>query len=157
MQLELRTQINILKGMHLDPPFETIIPDLTVFYTRKVELYQRIIDISSAFIGGPKPGIDYGKLAAEMPQVSAKLDDIDHSLFEITPLIFFTLVDQKTDTQNHVSHLIITRVERAQLLSDITTDFGSKLDQKDPSLQVATAVVFKSTLLDYKSSDDPWE
>jgi hypothetical protein len=157
MQLELRTQINILKGMRLNPPFETIIPDLTAFYTSKVELYQRLIDISSAFIGGPKPGIDYGKLAAEMPQVSAKLDDIDHSLFEITPLIFFTLVDQKTDAQNHVSHLIITRVERAQLLSDITTDFGSKLDQKDPSLQVATAVVFKSTLLGYKSSDDPWE
>jgi hypothetical protein len=158
MQLELRTQINILKGMHLGPPFETIIPDLTIFYTRKVELYQRLIDISSAFIGGPKPGIDYGKLAAEMPQVSAKLDDIDHSLFESTPLIFFTLVDQKTDTQNHVSHLIITRAERAQLLSDITTDFGSKLDQKDQSFQVGAALALKEGLLkDFKSSDDPWK
>jgi hypothetical protein len=44
------------------------------------------------------------------------------------------------------------------LLSDITTDFGSKLDQKDPNFQVGTAVILKDGLLkDFKSADDPQE
>jgi hypothetical protein len=124
MQLELRAQINMLKGMRLNPPFEKLITNLTVFYAHKIELYQRLSEIGSAFIGGPTPGVDYGKLAAEVPQVRAALDDIDHSLFEAAPLIFATLIDQKADSKNHVSHLIITKAERAKLLSDITTDFG---------------------------------
>src|SRR5579864_4868768 len=36
MQLELRTQINMLKGMRLNPPFEELITDLTGFYARKI-------------------------------------------------------------------------------------------------------------------------
>jgi hypothetical protein len=69
MQFELRLQINNLKGMHLDPPFETLIPNIIKFNESKIELLQRLIDISSAFISGPEPGVDYGKLAAEMPQI----------------------------------------------------------------------------------------
>ena len=158
MQFELRTQIGILKGMHLDAPFETLIPSLIKFYGHKIELYQKLIEISSAFIGGPEPGVDYGKLAAEVPQIRADLDDTDNSLLEATPFIFATLIDLKEDSQNHASHLIITRTERAQLLSDITTDFGSKLDQKDPHFQVSAAIILKMGLLkDFKSSDDPWE
>lgn len=158
MQLELRAQSNILKGMRLNPPFETVIPFLTQSYAHKVELYQRLIDISSAQIGGPKPGVDYSKLGAEMPKVRAALDDTDHSLFEITPMIFAMLVDRKADSHNHASHLIITRQEREQLLNTINADFGSKLDQKDPSYQVGAAVILKAGLLkDFKSSDDPWE
>ena len=158
MQLELRSQINMLKGMRLKPPFETVIPFLTGSYAHMVELYQKLIDISSAQIGGPKPGVDYSKLGAEMPKVRADLDDTDHSLFQIAPMIFATLVDLKADSHNHANHLTITREEREQLLSNITTDFGSKLDQKDPSYQVGSALILKAGLLkDFKSSDDPWE
>ena len=39
MQFELRLQINILKQMHLDPPFETLIPNLVNFNESKVELF----------------------------------------------------------------------------------------------------------------------
>jgi hypothetical protein len=42
MQLELRTQINSLKGMRLKPPFEELIPNLTAFYQRKLELYKML-------------------------------------------------------------------------------------------------------------------
>lgn len=158
MQLELRSQINILQDMRLNSPFETVISFLTQSYAHKVELYQRLIDISSAQIGGPKPGVDYSKLGAEMPKVRAALDDTDHSLFEIAPMIFLTLVDRKADSHNQATHLIITRAERAQLLDEINTDFGSKLDQKDPNYQVGAAVILKAGLLKgFKSSDDPWE
>ena len=56
----------MLKGMRMSPPFETVIPFLTQSYAYKIRLFQKLIDISSAQIGAPKPGVDYGKLAAEM-------------------------------------------------------------------------------------------
>lgn len=158
IQLELRFQINTLKGMHLNQPFDQLIPNLTVFYERKIALHQRLIDIGSAFLAGPKPGVDYGKLAAEMPKIRAELEYIDHSQFDSTPLIFATLIDQKPDSKNHVSHLIITKAERAKLIDDLTGDFGAKLDQKDQNFTVSAASVLKVYFLkDYKCSDDPWE
>lgn len=158
IQLELRSQIRMLKGMRLKPPFDELIPDITGFYEHKVALHQRLIDISTAFLAGPKPGVDYGKLAAEMPKVRAELEYVDHSLFDATPLVFATLIDEKPDSKNHVSHLIITKAERAKLIDELTGGFGSKLDQKDQSFTVSAASVLKAYFLkDYRCSDEPWE
>jgi hypothetical protein len=158
IQLELRSQIRMLRGMHLNAPFDQLIPNLTDFYQDKIALHQRIIDIGSAFIAGPKPGVDYGKLAAEMPKIRAQLEYVDHSLFDATPLIFATLIDQKPDSRNHVSHLTITKAERAKLIDDLIGHFGSKLDQKDQNPTVSAASVLKAYFLkDYKCSDEPWD
>jgi len=117
-----------------------------------------MLDVGSAFLAGPKKGVDYGKLAAEMPKIRAELEYVDHSLFDATPLIFATLIDQKPDSKNHASHLIITKAERAKLIDDLTGDFGSKLHQKDQNFTVSGASVLKAYFLkDYKCSDDPWE
>ncbi len=158
IQLELRSQIAMLKTMRLKPPFDDLIPNLTGFYQHKIELHQKMIDISTAFLSGPKPGVDYGKMAAELPKIRAELEYVDHSLFDATPLVFATLIDQKADTKNHVSHLIITKAERAKLIEDITGDFGPKLDQTDQNLIVSEASVLKAYFLkDFKCSDEPWE
>lgn len=158
LQLRLRVQIGMLTSMRLNPPFETLIPDLTSLYTSKIAAHQQLIDIASALMSGPKPGVDYAEVAAKVPKISAVLDSIDESIFKLTPLVFLTLVDMKEDSKHHVSHLNITKVERAKLLSDITTAFGSKLAQKDQNYTVGAASVLKTNLLkDFKSSDDPWE
>ena len=159
LQLELRSQIAILRRMHLNSPqFDQLIPTITDFYEHKVALYQRMIDLSTTFLAAPRPGVDYGKLLAEMPKVRARLEYIDHSLFDATPLVFATLIDQKSDSKNHVSHLIITKAERAKLIDDLNGDFGPKLDQKDQNFTVSAASVLKAYLLkDFKCSDDPWE
>jgi TonB family protein len=158
MQLELGSQIHMLESMRLNPPFAELIPLISGAYERKIELYQQMIEISSAFIGGPKPDVDYGKVAAEMPKIRAKLDYIDQSLFEATPLIVAPLIDQKPDSQNLLSHLVITKAERAKLLSDLTGDFGDKLNQPNQNYTVSAAWLLKEFLLkDYKCSDDSWE
>jgi len=157
-QLELRSEIAQLRGMRLKAPFDTLIPTLVSFSQQKVERYQRMIDISSAMIAGPKPGVDYGKLAAEMPKIRAELEYIDQSLFEATPLIFATLIDQKEDSKNHVSHLIITKAEREKLLETLSDSFGSKLDEKKPTYLVGSASVLRDYLRkDWKCSDEPWD
>jgi len=159
IQFELRAQVGRLKTMRLNVPFETIIPNLAGFYEHKIELHQRLIDISSVFlVPNPKRGVDYAALAAEVPKIRAALDYVDESLFQAAPLIFATLIDQKPDSKNHASHLIITKAERVKLVGDITRNFGVKLDQKNQNFLVSAASVLKDYLLkDFKSSDEPWE
>jgi hypothetical protein len=64
----------------------------------------------------------------------------------------------KPDSKNHASHLIITKDERAKLISYVADSFGSKLDQKDQNFTVSAASVLRGYLLkDFKCSDDPWD
>jgi hypothetical protein len=63
-QLELRSQIAMLKSMRLRDPFDTLIPSLMGFYQRQIELQQKLMDISTKFLAGPKPSVDYQALAA---------------------------------------------------------------------------------------------
>jgi hypothetical protein len=115
-------------------------------------------EIGSAFIGAPKPGLDYGKLGAEMPKIRGQMDFIDHALFEASPSVFATLIDLKEDSKGHASHLIITKEEIARLVDTINTDFRTKMDAKIQNWNVSAASVLKAYLLkDFKCSDEPWE
>jgi hypothetical protein len=157
-QLELGSQVKMLKAMRLNAPFDELIPSITAFYERKILLWRRMGEISSAFIGGQKEGVDYGKLAAEMPQIRGELDFIDQALFEATPSIFSTLIDMKADSKGHASHLIITKEEKAGLISKLGDSFGAKLDQKGQNYTVSAASVLRDYLnKDFKCSDEPWE
>jgi len=154
----LGSQIKMLRGMRLKAPHDQLIPNITAFYERKILLWKRMAEIGGAFIGGPKPGVDYSKLGAEMPELRGQLDFIDHALFEASPAIFATLIDLKADSKGHASHLIVTKEERAKLVDNLNTAFGTKLDAKDQNWSVSAASVLKAYLLkDFKSSDEPWE
>lgn len=67
-QLALRSQILMLKVMHLDDPFDRLIRDLIALYERQIELHQNLIDMCGKFLSGPKPGVDYQTLGAKMPR-----------------------------------------------------------------------------------------
>lgn len=156
--LELGSQVEMLKGMRLNAPFDKLIPTITGFYGGKIVRWRRLREISSAFIGGPKEGVDYSKLAAEMPQIRGELDFIDQSLFQASPSVFGTLIDMKEDSKGHTSHLIITKEEKAGLLSMLDNSFGAKLDQKGQNYTVSSAIILKGYLnKDFKCSDEPWD
>lgn len=158
IQLELKSQINMLKSMRLNPPFNDLIPSIIALYEKKINLHQKIIEIVSILLGGPRLGVDYGKVSAEMPKIRAQINYIDETLFKSTTLIFATLIDQKPDSKNHLSHLIITKKEREKLVHDLTAAFGKKLEQKDQNYIVSSASVLKAYLTkNYKCSDEPWE
>lgn len=157
-QLELGSQIRMLRDMHLKPPFEDLISNITLAYQDKINIWKRMAEIGTAFAAGPKEGVDYGKLSAELPQLRARLEYLDQTLFEASPMVFATLIDEKADSKGHVSHLIVTKEEREKLISDLNLDFGSKLDAKNQNWTVSAASVLKNYLLkDFKSSDDPWD
>ena len=115
-------------------------------------------EIGSEFIGGPKEGVDYTKLAAEMPKIRGKLEFIDQALFEATAAVFATLIDMKEDSKGHASHLIVTKEQKEALIAKLKDSFGAKLDQKNQNYTVGAANVLRDYLnKDFKCSDEPWE
>jgi hypothetical protein len=157
-ELELGSQVKMLRGMRLNPPFDDLIPSITKFYERKIELWVRMGEIGSEFLGSPKKGVDYTKLAAEMPEIRGELEFIDQALFEATPGVFATLIDMKEDSKGHTSHLIVTKEQKAALIAKLQDSFGAKLDQKTQNYTVSAASVLRDYLnKDFKCSDEAWE
>jgi hypothetical protein len=64
--------------------------------------------------------------------------------------------DQKPDKNGHLSHLVITKAEREQLVHALVTEFGDKIDQKNQNYTVSSASLLKAYLLkNYSCSDEP--
>ena len=157
-QLELRSQIAVLRSFTLPSEFKDLIPSITRFYEYKIGTWKELSGTCSALLAGPQPEVNYGKLAAEAPKLNARLEYIDKSLFDATPLVFATLINQRPDSQNHLSHLIISREQRNRLVRSIVSYFGKALDQKTQNYTVSSASLLKTYLTEkgYKCSDEPW-
>ena len=144
--LELRANINMLNGMHLKAPSDGSPKMFADIYQQKIELYEMMSDIAEKFMSGPKPGVDFGNLAAQMPKISAMLEQNDSNLIKISPAIFIALVDMKEDSQGHANHLVISKKERQKLLSELKRYFGEKMKMKNQDGLVSSASVLTSYL-----------
>lgn len=157
-QLELRSEIRILQSMHLNDPFDTLIPSLIAFYQDQINLHQRLIDISDKFLAVPKEGVDYQALAAKLPEIRAELDDSRKSVFQAAALVFMTLIDEKPDSQGHVSHLVITKAEKAELQEQLDLMLKNEPDKGDHDYYISAAMVLQSGLQKgHKCADEPWD
>ena len=115
-------------------------------------------DICSTIIAGPKPGVDYGQIAVDMPKITANIEYLDHTLFQASPLVFAALIDQRPDSEDHLSHLVISKAERDTLLLQLDMSFGQKMNQDRQNWGVSAASILKHYLNEkgYKFADDPW-
>lgn len=157
-QLELHSQIAILKSMRLNDPFDSLIPSLIGFYQRQIDLHQQLINIGSKFLAGPKEGVDYQALAAKVPEIRAELDDSRKAVFEATALVFMTLIDQKPDSQGHVSHLLITKAEKADLQDQLEILLKDALEKGDHDYYISAAMILRGGLQKgHKCADEPWD
>jgi hypothetical protein len=155
--LELRAQVGMMKRMDLGKPFDGLPGNIAEFYSQKIMIHNQMIAMATAFLSGPKPGVDYGAMAAEAPKLTATLEYVDRALFQATPLIFATLIDEKPDKDGHVSRLIITRAQRDALVQSLQISFGKKLDQSDQNFTIGSASVLRDFLSrkGFKCSDEP--
>lgn len=157
-QLELRSQIAMLKSMRLKDPFDTLIPGLISSYQQQIELHQKLIDISDKFMTGPKEGVDYQALAAKVPEIRAELDESRKALFDAAALVFMSLVDMKPDSQGHASHLLITKAEKADLQDQLEIMLKDAPEKGDQDFYISAAMILRGGLQKgYKCADDPWE
>lgn len=158
VQLELRAQIGVLKGMRLKAPYDDLTADLIAFYQQEIDLHQKLIDLNTAFIEGPKPGVDYSPMAAKMPQIRAELESIQKGVFEAAALVFMTLIDLKPDSQGHLSHLVITKTDKADLQDQLNIMLSGQSDHGDHDYYISAAMVIRGGLnKGHKCADEPWD
>jgi len=152
--LALNAEIAALKQMKLEARFASVPETVATFYQQKIDIHKQIIDIGTAFVSGPKPNVDYNAMAAEVPQLTAMIEDIDRSLFQATPAIFAMLIADKPDGQ--MSRLGITRAERDTLLHILQFGFGAKMNITDQDYIVGSASMLRDYLSEqsYKCSDE---
>ena len=158
VKLELNASISALKRMKLKKPFETLLPTTIQFYKQKVDLHNELITIAKMLLDQtPKPGIDYSKMVARMPEITAALEYIDESIFQSMVLVFALLIDEKPDSEGHMSHLNITKAQRQKLIDNINSLFGERLDKTNKNWTVSSAALLKSYLSkDYRCTDE-WQ
>lgn len=159
MKLELQLSISMLKGMRLNSEhFKVLLPFVIGSYRQKITLHQEVNEIAGKFII-PKDGVDYGRLAARMPEITAALEEIDKGLFDQANTLFcMMLIDQKANSQGHCNHLVITKAEREALVMSIDSGFGDSLNDKVKPYNASSAVVLRGLLVGgHKSAEDPWD
>ena len=158
IELELGSQVSMLKSLRLDPPYESLIPDLIDAYQIEIDLHQKLMEISSKFIAGPKPGLDYRALVAKVPQLRAELETTQKAIFQASPVVFMTLIDPKSDSQGHVSHLVITKEEKSELQSDLDILLKDQSEQGDHDYYISAAMILRAGFLKgHKCADEPWD
>jgi hypothetical protein len=68
------------------------------------------------------------------------------------------LIDQEPDSQNHVSHLLITKAEKADLENQLNIMLKDEPDKGDHDYYISAAMVLRAGLQKgYKCADDPWD
>ena len=157
IKLELNTSIAAQRRMNLKKPFETLLPTTIELYQQKIDLHNEIIKISKTFIDGPKPGLDYSMMTARMPEITASVEFIDETIFKMMPLVFALLIDEKPDSEGHMSHLNITKDQRQKLIDNINGSFGVSLDKEKKNWTVSSAWLMKEYLLKNYKCTDEWQ
>jgi hypothetical protein len=93
-----------------------------------------------------------------MPEIRAELDDARKVLFDSAPIVFMSLIDLKPDSQNHLSHLIITKAEKADLQDRLNILLKDVPDKGDQDYYISSAMILRAGLQKgHKCADDPWE
>ncbi len=144
---ELNYSIQYLKKMKLNEPFDTLLPTTIDSYKKKYDLHDSVIKIATEFLSGSKPGVDYGKMTAMMPQIRVQIEYIDETIFQLMPLVFGLLIDMKPDSEGHMSHLNINTKQKQKLIDNINGYFGESLDLKGKNWTVNSASLLRAYLL----------
>jgi len=155
--LVLQTGKTALENMHVLPQFEEFRKATIFLYSEKIEILNVMRKILTEFARKtPKPGVDYSKLAAMLPQIRAQIDYLDTTLFEMTAWLGFILIDEKPDKEGHMSHLNISSEERQSLVKKIDSTFGNDL-KTSKNYTVMSAFVLKEFLKGPHKSTDEWK
>lgn len=156
--LEVAAAIRSLRSTRLigvDKQLQEVPQIIADLYAQRQSVMVQMSQVCATFAEGPKSGVDYAGLATLMPKTRARLEYLDKTAFEASPLVFGTLISDVPDSQGHASHLVISCDDRKRLVGQIESDFGAKLAEKDSGFGVAQAQLIRAKLLEYKCAEEP--
>jgi hypothetical protein len=152
---ESNNRLNLIKVDGRWAEFKDLLKQL---HQGRMVLVQESNQIAKTFIAGPEPGVNYGKLTARLPEITAAVEEIDKSIFDMAKVMFFALVDDtRVGTDGNLYHLILTKKERISMVQLIDKIFGpTTLEDQNSTRIVAAAWIIKYGLTqpNYKAADE---
>jgi hypothetical protein len=156
--LEMNESIHRLDGIAVDGRWAEFRGLLKQLDSERIRIFQEMNQMAKAMISGPKPGVDYGAMAAHAPELTAEIEHVDKSMFNMAQAIFFALVDeQRLGPDGKLYHLLLTKKDRANMIQLIDNVWGQTLEDKNSSSIVSAAWAIKYGLTRplYKCADEP--
>jgi hypothetical protein len=155
---EMNESINRLSRINVDATWAEFRDLLKEAHQERIGVLQEINQMSKTLLEGPKPGVNYGKLTARAPELTAKMEQIDKTIFTMAQAMFFALVDDaRVGADGNLHHLLLTKKERTSMVQLIDKIFGpTTLEDKNSTHIVAAAWAIKYGLTrpHYKAADE---
>ncbi len=155
---EMRENNNRLDMIGLNGRWGQFKDLLKSFNNQRMAAVQEANQMSKAMLSGPEPGVNYGAMVAHAPELTAKVEQIDKTMFTMSQPMFLALVDEgRVDADGKLHHLILNTKDRADMIHTIDTDFGRSLDDKNATsiVNAAWAIKYGLTRPNYKAADEP--
>jgi hypothetical protein len=155
---EMQESVSRLDMINLDASWGKFRDLLKSFDNQRMETVQEMNHIAKAMLSGPTPGVNYGEMTARAPELTAQVEQIDKSMFQMSQALFLALVDEgRVDADGNLHHLILNKKDRAGMVHTIDIDFGQSLDDKNSTSVVSAAWAIKYGLTRpiYKAADEP--
>jgi hypothetical protein len=153
---EINSSLGLLESLSLGGQGETFKDALLQLQQQRIAVHQEMLQIAKKMMAGPEPGVNYGALAARMPELTATLEHIDKTTFNVAKGVFMLLIDNsRTDSRGNLAYLIVPTNKRQEMKREIQAAFGSRLNDKNANYIVLSAWVLDYGLSkDLKSSDE---
>jgi hypothetical protein len=157
---KIQTSVNVamLQNIKLDAPCKSFADGLRDVNELRWSKHAELVAAAQELISGPKPGVDYGKISARVPEINAELEQVDRTTFTIAAAAFLCIVDStKVNAQGKVDRLVVDRKERRSLTAQLQSGFAATLQEKDDADSFVSAAKVLKYGLDgqkWKSSDD---
>jgi hypothetical protein len=154
---EMKESINRLSMINVDTRWAEYRNMLKQLHQERIEVMLEMNQIAKTFLAGPEPGVNYGKLTARAPELTAQIEQIDKIIFTMAQAMFFALVDDaRVGTDGNLHHLILTKKDRTSMVQLIDKIFGPTLEDKNASsiVSAAWAIKYGLTRPHYKAADE---
>jgi hypothetical protein len=157
---KMQTSVNIamLEDIKLGEPCKAFADGLRDVNELRRSKHVELVGAAQALMIGPKPGVDYAKISARVPEISAELEQVDRTTFTIAPAAFICLVNTtKVNARGKVDRLIIDGNERRSLAKQLQSGFGATLQAKDDAdtfVSAAKVLQYGLESQQWKNSDD---
>src|SRR5260370_36732796 len=155
--LEMNDSINRLSVINVDARWAEFRDALKKLHQERIVLVHEMNQMSKTLLAGPEPDVNYGKLTARAPEITAQVEQIDKIIFTIAKAIFFALVDDdRLGADGKLHYLILTKKDRTSMVQLIDKIFGPTLEDNKASRIVSSAWIIKYGLTrpNYKAADE---
>ncbi len=152
---ELGEQVARMHSLRIPSPAQDLPEKIAGLYRRKLDLYQEVIAACSALKGRSGGDVSSLEVMAEIAKYDTRVDAVDKELFRTAPAVFWTLLQQRSETREHPSRLVITKTEKVALLREVEHQFGAELQDDQQTYLVNAGSVIHDYLKSHKASDEP--